>query len=687
MNYMTSLEAAKKWNLTKRRVNSLCQQGLIPGAVKDGYRWRIPADYEYHSDKKVGSGHNPDFKYVYEEPNCDMYKNMMLCEEPNYVVSQVTDKEQPSPVSKVRYDMEGSTSNMVLREDGNYYPRRPLPVGVTSFIEAMNGFCYVDKTLMIEDLLKSGVKVSLFTRPRRFGKTTNMDMLRAFFEISEEDTSVYFKDKKIWQCDENIRCQQGKYPVIFISFKDMKFQSWEEAFEGIKGVIAEEYKRHSYLLDSEFLTDFEKEKIAKAMEGTLDYTGYSMTLKEFSRLLKAHHGKNTMIIIDEYDTPINEAFHRGYYNKMVDFMRIFLSAGLKDNYSLERGFMTGILRVAREGLFSGLNNIVVYSVLDEKYSEYFGFTRDEVKGILYEYGKSFKMNEVVEWYDGYHMGDYEIFNPWSVINYVDNDFKPRPYWTQTSSNTMLGDIMEGASEIIVDQLNSLMSGGSAYTIIDTTVIYPELEQSVSSVLSFLMMSGYITFEEKELDEEGEDYCKIRIPNKEVMTAYKKEIVRRYCNDVSRLASEKIQQAIKGRDAHALQNAIEEFLYSSVSYYDTTNESFYHGLVLGMVGMFSIYYEISSNREAGKGRYDIMLRPRDKERPAYIIELKALKKAGVKDDVEESVLDSELEELACDAINQIKDKKYYASLREDDCSKIVLIGMAFYKKKCCIEIKE
>lgn len=324
----------------------------------------------------------------------------------------------------------------------------------------------------------------------------------------------------------------------------MKFETWEEAFEGIKGVIAGEFKRHNYLLERESLSGFEKEKINRFMEGTLDNSGYLRALKELSEMLKAHHEKNAMIIIDEYDTPVNEAFHRGYYNKMIDFMRVFLSAGLKDNYSLERGFMTGILRVAKEGLFSGLNNIVVYSVLDEKYSKYFGFTYDEVKEILYEYGKSFKMNEVVEWYDGYHIGDCEIFNPWSVINYVDNDFKPRAYWTQTSGNAMLGDIMEGASGIIAGQIKSLMSGDCVYTSIDTTVIYPEMDHSISRILSFLMMAGYVTFEEKEIDEEGVDYCKIRIPNKEVMLAYKKEIVNRYCDKVSGIATEKIQQALR-----------------------------------------------------------------------------------------------------------------------------------------------
>lgn len=685
MEYITSMEAAKKWNLTKRRVNSLCQEGLIPGAIKDGYRWRIPADFEYHSERKVGNGHIKGFRYVFEEPDYGLYGNVVLNEEPNYTVNKDRGHKDRSD-GGILYDVSPSYDNMVLREDGNYYPRRPLPVGVTSFIEAMGGFCYVDKTLMIEEVLKSGVKVSLFTRPRRFGKTTNMDMLRVFFEISDEDTSVYFKDKKIWQCDEETRCQQGKYPVIFISFKDVKCSSWEKAFEGIKGVIADEYRRHDYLLRSETLTELDKAGINNVLSGEADDTQYSRSLKELSRLLKTHHSENAIIIIDEYDTPINEAFHRGYYNELIDFMRVFLAMGLKDNYNLERGFMTGILRVAKEGLFSGLNNLAVYSVLDEKYSQYFGFTAQEVKGILYEYGKSFKMNEVMEWYDGYHIGECEMFNPWSVINYVDNDFKPRPYWTQTSSNTMLGDIMEEATEIIAEQLKALMAGQCAYTTIDTTVIYPELDASVSRVLSFLMMAGYITFEDKELDEEGSDFCKVRIPNKEVMIAYRKEIVNRYCNNISGPTAERVQQALKFKDMTMLQESLEDFLMKSVSFYDTANESFYHGLVLGMVGMFNVYYEVSSNKEMGNGRYDILLRPRHNDRPAYIIELKAATKLGSKESDDEE-LDNALEEIACGAIKQIKDKEYYVGLTAAGYSDIVLMGMAFNKKKCCIRCEK
>lgn len=664
MKYITSVEAAKKWNLTKRRVNAMCKDGVIPGAVMDGYRWRIPADFEYVSEKKLGSGHR-DIRYVLDDVDYSF--------ERKYVFNDVS----------VDYATDGQYSDMILREDGNYYPKRPLPVGVTSFIKAAESYCYVDKTMMIGDLLTSGVQVTLFTRPRRFGKTTNMDMLRVFFEISDEDTSVYFRDKKIWQCDDSVRLEQGKYPVIFISFKDVKYANWKEAFEGIKGVIIDEFRRHDYLLQSEKLADYEKEKFNKVMNGTLGDNGYTTLLKELSMLLKSHHGVNSMIIIDEYDTPINEAFHRGYYDEMIGFMRVFLASGLKDNYSLERGFMTGILRVAKEGIFSGLNNVAVYSVLDEKYSQYFGFTSDEVKDILYEYGKSFKMDEVMEWYNGYNIGNHKIFNPWSVINYVDNNFKPRPYWSQTSSNTLLGDIMVNAADNIYEQLEALMAGGYAYTTIDTTVIYPELDASVSRVLSFLMMAGYITFDEKELDEEGYDFCKVCIPNKEVMTAYRREIVNRYCNNVSGVLAEKVQQALKFKDVEMLRNALESFLLSSVSYYDTANESFYHGLLLGMIGMFSVHYEVSSNKEIGNGRFDIMLRSRDKTRPAYIIELKAL---GKTEDLNEDTLNAKLDELAVEAINQIKDKKYYAGLRASNYPDIVLIGMSFYKKKCCIKIE-
>lgn len=328
--------------------------------------------------------------------------------------------------------------------------KKPLPIGISDFKTATTDYCYVDKTLLIRDFLDSKPMVSLFTRPRRFGKTLNMDMLRVFFEKTQEDTSVYFKDKKIWRCGETYTKHQGKYPVIFLTFKDVKCLTWEDTFQKIRKLITLEFMRHAELEDSTMLSAYEREQYSRLASGSADEVDYQMGLQLLSLLLHKHYGKEAIVIIDEYDTPIQQGHSCSFYTEIVSFMRNFFSGGLKDNPHLAFGFLTGILRIAKESIFSGMNNLKTNSILDEDYSEYFGFTTEEVKGLLHYYGREEKFQEVCDWYNGYRFGSTEIFNPWSVINYISDKCFPKAFWQSTGSNDIIGEIISAATPEITE---------------------------------------------------------------------------------------------------------------------------------------------------------------------------------------------------------------------------------------------
>lgn len=628
MKYMTSMQAAKKWDLTKRRVNSLCQEGAIPGAVKDGYRWMIPEEAHYLSGRREKTG------------------------------------------------------KLMVREVGNYYARRALPIGVSDFRNAVKNYYYVDKTLLIRDLLDYRPLVSLFTRPRRFGKTLNMDMLRVFFELSEEDTSVYFEGTDIWKYGEQYREEQGKYPVIFFTFKDIKFSKWHDTFLNLREVVRSEYRRHIYLMDSERLSEVDKEYFEKVLDGSLENALFTTTLAKLSYFLNLHHGKAPMIMIDEYDTPIQQGFVYDYYDEVVEFMRNFLSGGLKDNQNLTMAFLTGILRVAKESIFSGLNNLNVNSVLEERYSQYFGFTEKEVQNMLEEYGYEDKFSEVVEWYDGYHFGDTEIFNPWSVLNYVDADCIPKTFWQATGSNEIIGEIIHEAASDVVEQMRQLISGKCVEAYVDTAVVYPEIRDNPSSIFSFLLMAGYLTVRSEQKFYDGNSFCQVCIPNREISIAYEKEILAKLKNILPQSTSIAIQQALFNRNSEKIREEVEKFLVRTVSFHDVAAEGFYHGLILGMSAVFNNYYEITSNREEGNGRYDIQMKPYNKHMPGYVIELKALTQKVS----EETEVAGKLEKMALEAVEQIDKREYFVGLQRYGCDKIVKMGIAFYKKMCKVSIQ-
>lgn len=607
MKYISANEAAERLGISVRRVQQLCQKELIYGAVRNGKKWMIPDN-----------------------------------------ISGITASE--------RGDREDRTV------------RRSLPIGISDFRNAVDNYYYVDKTMMIRDFLDRKVQVSLFTRPRRFGKTLNMDMLRVFFEISEEDTSVYFKDKAIWECGHGYRQHQGRYPVIYLSFKDVKYNTWDNALTNMSGLLSMEFDRHRYLLDSPRCSDAEKKYFRSVLGREASLVDLADALKILSKMLAEHHGMPAIIMIDEYDTPIQEGYLAGYYEQIIEFVRNLFSGGFKDNPNIAFGFLTGILRVAKESIFSGMNNLKVYSITDTLYSEYFGFTEDEVKQMLKYYGADDKYDEVCSWYDGYTFGDHEIFNPWSVINYIAEDCMPKAYWQSTASNSIVGEIISTSSAEIEDNLLKLMKGESITTYVDTSVIYPEIRSKQSSIYSFLLTTGYLKISKIYPQIDGEFMCEVSIPNKEISRVYVSEIMNRFPHGGIEPTAIGIQHAIYNNDIGQMQKLLEDYVMQAVSSFDPGSEGFYHGFMLGICAIFNNRYHVRSNRESGLGHFDIQLEPISKELPGLIFELKFDKNP-----------DADLDDLLDQAITQIKDRRYDTEMKSRGINRIVTIGIAFAGK--------
>ncbi len=549
----------------------------------------------------------------------------------------------------------------------------PLPIGISDYRKASGEYYYVDKTLLIRDFIDERPQVSLFTRPRRFGKTLNMDMLRTFFEKTDEDTSIYFRDKKIWSSGEEYRSYQGKYPVIYVTFKDVKCETWEATFDLVSKILRNEFERHSELLESEHISVFEKKYLTDVLNGDSNENDIAMSFLNLSRMLHAHHGTAPIIIIDEYDTPIQQGHMRGFYDKVINFMRNLFSGGLKDNPHLSYGFLTGILRVAKESIFSGLNNLKINSILDDRYSEYFGFTPGEVLEMAEYYGASERYQELCDWYDGYRFGRTDIFNPWSVIGYFNNDCRPRAFWQSTGSNDIISDVLSVATPDIMECLEVLMQGKSFVTYIDTGVIYPQLQNNPSSIYSFLLVTGYLKAVNIDQSYGGDYMCEVALPNKEISFVYSKEILSLFESVIPRAAAINIQEAIYKMDIDGLQEKLETFLLETISFHDAASEAFYHGLVLGLCAMLDGRYHITSNREAGEGRFDIQMLPLSKWLPGILIELKAGK----------DCTEAQLAELAKTALLQINDRMYSVDLKAQGISSILKYGIAFSGKKVSI----
>ena len=606
---------AERWKLSTRRINQLCNAGEIEGAVKIGGFWKIPVN----ASKPVG----------------------------------FREKKQTGRMQ---------TTNLL-----------PCPVGITSYKEVSSECYYVDKTLMIKDIIDEHNKVTLFTRPRRFGKTLTMDMVKTYFENTDEDTSVYFLDRAIWSCGDVYRSYQGNYPVIFLSFKDAHQNTWKDMYERLSMTLRNEFKRHMDVLESEHVNEFDKEFFRKMLNAEISEVECQASLGQLSHILADAYGTRVVVIIDEYDTPIQQGYSCGYYNEVIAFMRNLFSAVLKDNAALEFGLLTGILRVAKESLFSGLNNLIVNTVMDEKYSEYFGFTTREVQEMSEYYGRTEKFAEIRDWYDGYLFGKSEIYNPWSVISYFNNNCIPKAFWSRTSSNDMILDIIRNGDREMQESLMKLLQNDKVQAMIDTDIIYPEIESAEDTIYSFLMMTGYLKITDVITTLGDNPLCNLMIPNKEIKNVFKNEIIDGLSRNMSQSVIRNFQMALKTNNKELLQSTLRQYLLQSASSFDTAQENFYHGMMLGLLAIMSDSYLITSNRESGEGRFDIQLKPYSKNHPGIIMEFKSSDNAD----------EDQLEQLAEKAKKQILDKQYAADLKANGVSDIQIYGIAFSKKKVAV----
>ena len=536
---------------------------------------------------------------------------------------------------------------------------------------------YVDKTLLIKDIIDDHSKVYLFTRPRRFGKTLTMDMIRTYFEKTSTDTSIYFSDKKIWNCGDAYKQLQGTYPVIFLSFKDAHQTNWTDMYRSLCFTLKEEFLRHIELLSSKAINEYDKKYIHNLINDVADSTDYQFALGKLSSLLATHYNQKVIIIIDEYDTPIQQGHLYHYYNEVVGFMRNLFSSALKDNENLEFGILTGILRIAKESLFSGLNNLVVNTILDDKYSEYFGFTVNDISNMAAYYGMAEKLSEIKEWYDGYLFGNTEIYNPWSVINYFNNNCKPKAFWSRTSGNEIIGELIRSSDKEVYESLSLLLQGKEVQSIINTDIIYPEVNADSDTIYSFLLVAGYLRATSVISELNDNPICSLKLPNREIKSVFQKEILDNYNTLFNGSLLRDFELALRTGDTTLFTDTLQKYLLQSASTFDTTNENFYHGTVFGMLAILSDRYYISSNRESGEGRFDIQLEPKDKSQLGYIIEFKAGK----------NLSDTELANSASSAIQQIQSKKYSTDMEYHGIKKIGLFGIAFSGKRVVAKYEE
>ena len=534
--------------------------------------------------------------------------------------------------------------------------RKPLPIGVSDFKEIVeNNYYYIDKTKLIEDILHYRAKVNLFTRPRRFGKTLNMSMIKYFFDIeNKEENRKLFNGLNIFE-SEHMQ-EQGQYPVIYISFRNMEEVSWENSHIAIRQLISNMYDEFKFIredMDERELFYFDNVWFNK------DIADWKGSLKALTKYLYEYYGKKAVVLIDEYDTPIIQAYQEGYYKQAISFFKKFYGDAMKDNEYLQFGIMTGILRIAKEGIFSGLNNLKVNNIFSEKYSEYYGLTENEVVEAVKYYGLEYEMEDVREWYDGYQFGETEIYNPWSIINFLDEK-KLRPYWIGVSGNKTIYDLLGKADKKVIEDLEKLFVGKTVYKAINE---YMEYVFNASDIWELFLYSGYLT---TDGEKKGELYP-LRLPNKEIQTFFRKIFIDRFVGNYTQFSN--IVENLKNGKIEEFAKGLQDEILSSLSYFDTEKDEKYYKIFL--IGIFIILandYIRLSERESGYGRADLVLEPKNKINPSYIFEFKAVNN------------ENELENYAKTGFEQIKEKEYDVELRNRGIDKIVCVGLAFYRKK-------
>ncbi len=551
----------------------------------------------------------------------------------------------------------------------------PLPVGVDNFEKLVeNGYYYVDKTLFIRDLIDMRGEVNLFTRPRRFGKTLNMSMLQYFFEKTDEDRTHLFAGTKIMDAGEKYLDEFGRYPVIALSLKSMKQGSYKSAFHCLKEEIAREFKKHPQLahnLDS----DDDRKKYYLLMNRKAEDDEYLTSLKFLSECLYSFYGSKTVILIDEYDVPLENAYFRGFYDEMVMLMRSLFESALKTNNTLAFAVVTGCLRISKESIFTGLNNLNIISIMDTACADHFGFTQIEVDQMLAHYGLEQNHDAVKTWYDGYQFGNTEVYNPWSVINYVNSCYKApaallKPYWSNTSSNSIVRTLVEEADSSVKQEIEALIAGKTIVKPIHEDITYDDMDSTQENLWNFLFFTGYL----KKISErqDGEDILvEMAIPNSEVRYIYKNTVLRWFEERTKKKELSPLYESILNGDCETMAQILSDNLMETISFYDY-QESYYHGFLAGMLKNIRGYI-VLSNRESGNGRPDLLLKHPSVRGKAVIMEIKVARTY------------QELERKCGEALRQIEDQKYEEELRQEGYSDILKYGIAFYRKECMVKL--
>lgn len=562
--------------------------------------------------------------------------------------------------------------------------KKPFPIGIDNYKDMLDrDYYYVDKTLMIKDIIDKGGKVSLFTRPRRFGKTLALSMLKTYFEKEYTrageliDNSHYFAGMKILGTGEKYIREMGQYPVISLSLKSAKQPDFKMARASLIGEITIEYDRHRYVLLDNSLSESEKQKYNAVLEGKAEDIDYAKSLQYLSMCLEKYHHKKTIILIDEYDVPLENSYFEKFYDKMIKFIRSLFESSLKTNDSLEFAVITGCLRISKESIFTGLNNLKIVSILNDNYSEWFGFVQSEIDEMLAYYELEEKREEAKSWYDGYLFGNTEVYNPWSIINYVETEQSnskafPRPYWSNTSSNSIIRELVEQADTNTRTEIEKLIAGGTIEKAVHEEITYDDIHETQDNLWNFLFFTGYL----KAVSQRFEDrqiYLTMRIPNEEVLYIYENTILTWFDKKLKKTDFTKFAEAIDQCDATAFGDFVTEQLMDTISFFDYA-ENYYHGFLAGLLKALGTY-KIESNRESGTGRPDIVMEEFKFRGKSAVLEIK------VTDDITQM-------DIKCDeAIEQIEKMDYDHELLKDGFQPPLKIGVCFFKKGCVAKMKK
>ena len=537
--------------------------------------------------------------------------------------------------------------------------KKGIGIGVEDFSEVIKENCYyIDKTKWIGEILEDKSKIKLFTRPRRFGKTLNMSMLKYFFNVeNKEENRKLFNGLDVEKSE--YMSEQGQYPVIFISLKSIKAKTWEEAIQEIRLLVLELFSEYKYLLED--LDEYDLPRFKKYLLGNADFSELKNALLFLTRMLFQKYKKEVILLIYEYDSPLISAYEYHYYSDAIAFFKVFYGEALKTNQYLKMGVMTGIIRVIKAGIFSDLNNLRVYSILDRQYPDFFGFNGEEVERVLKGFDIEYKLSDVKLWYNGYKFGNSEVYNPWSILNFL-KDGKLAPYWIDTSGNFLINQILKNTDSEIMETLEALFNGETVEENISGNSDLSSL-LGQEEIWELLLFSGYLTIDEK-IGEDYEDVYSLRLPNREVREFFRKKFI-----DVNFGESmfRKAMEGLKNLKFDIFQKYLQNILLKSTSFMDTKNEDFYHGLVLGMMFYLDNYYYVKSNEESGLGRYDVVIEPKNKNNRGFILEFKVVKN------------EDNLEKVSEEAIEQITEKKYDIGLRDRGIKDVTFVGVAFCGK--------